>query len=240
MQAIQALKETQPEASESLMGQLSKLGRSLSSYEDYCQSTEQPPQLKRAHRQVQDVMHLLFPGSFSFRGKPLVSSSSESQISMSSTAYVESFQLGQHTVPRLFAGFWQLSSPAWGSGTAEKQEAALTTLVEHGITAADMADHYVSSREMKSMLKQFAIVLTSGQGDAELIYGDFRAKLSPDIRPKIFAATKWCVFHPIKVPMTRDYVLDAVRERVGRLGGIVQLLQFHWYDVSCDTTDLQP
>jgi aryl-alcohol dehydrogenase-like predicted oxidoreductase len=68
------------------------------------------------------------------------------------------------------------------------------------------------------------------QGDAELIYGDFRAKLSPDIRLKIFAATKWCIFHPVDVPFSRDWVLDAVRERVRRLGGTVQLLQFHWYD----------
>ena len=70
------------------------------------------------------------------------------------------------------------------------------------------------------------------QGDAELIYGDFRAKLSPDIRLKIFAATKWCIFRTVEVPFSRDWVLDAVRERVRRLGGTVQLLQFHWYDVS--------
>lgn len=77
----------------------------------------------------------------------------------------------------------------------------------------DMADHY---------------------GDAELIYGDFRNRLPADMRNAVHAATKWCVFGPIGQPVTTDYVLQAVKERSRRLGGRVELLQFHWHDVSGD------
>lgn len=75
----------------------------------------------------------------------------------------------------------------------------------------DMADHY---------------------GDAELIYGDFRNRLPADMRDAVHAATKWCVFGSIGQPVTTEYVLQAVRERSRRLGGRVELLQFHWHDVS--------
>lgn len=77
----------------------------------------------------------------------------------------------------------------------------------------DMADHY---------------------GDAELIYGDFRNRLPADMRDAVHAATKWCVFGPIGQPVTTQYVLQAVKERSRRLGGRVELLQFHWHDVSVD------
>lgn len=47
----------------------------------------------------------------------------------------------------------------------------------------------------------------------------------------IFGATKYCVFHPIKV--TPDVVMANVTERCQRLGSEkVDLLQFHWQDVS--------
>ena len=69
------------------------------------------------------------------------------------------------------------------------------------------------------------------QGDAELVYGDFRNRLAPDVKEQVYAATKWCVFKPIGVPVTKEYVLDAVKERCRRLGGPVDLLQFHWHDV---------
>ncbi|KAI1476198.1 Aldo/keto reductase [Daldinia eschscholtzii] len=122
---------------------------------------------------------------------------------------METFQLGAFDIPRLFNGLWQLSSPSWGSGTAQSQEAALLRAVEYGLTATDMADHY---------------------GDAELVYGEFRAKLTPEMRDTVYAASKWCVFSPVPKPITTSFVLDAVRERCRRLGGRVELLQFHWYD----------
>lgn len=65
-----------------------------------------------------------------------------------------------------------------------------------------------------------------------MIYGDFRNKLPADVKDKVFAATKWCVFGPIGQPATKKWVLAAVKERSRRLGGRVDLLQFHWYDVS--------
>lgn len=77
-------------------------------------------------------------------------------------------------------------------------------------------------------------------GDAELIYGDFRNRLPADMRDAVHAATKWCVFGPIGQPVTTQYVLQAVRERSRRLGGRVELLQFHWHDVSDYSLPLCP
>ncbi|OLN94142.1 Flagellar radial spoke protein 5, partial [Colletotrichum chlorophyti] len=113
--------------------------------------------------------------------------------------------------PRLFNGLWQLSSPAWGCGSDKRQEEELVRLVQAGFTAADMADHY---------------------GDAELVYGGFRNRLSPSVRSQVLAATKWCVFTPPTEPITSDWVLGKVKERYRRLGGRVELLQFHWHDYS--------
>lgn len=72
----------------------------------------------------------------------------------------------------------------------------------------------------------------SSQGDAELVYGDFRTRLPDQIQDKVYVATKWCIFGPLTRPVTADFVLEAVKERSRRLGGRVELLQFHWYDVS--------
>jgi hypothetical protein len=141
VQAIQALKESQVEASNSLKDQLSKLELSLSLCQKYCQATDQLFPLTRAQRQVRDVLQLLYPGCTDFTRKQ--TSDSNTRITISSVTSVETFQLGHQTVPRLFTGLWQLSSPAWGSSTAEKQELSLTKLVKNGLTAADMADHYV-------------------------------------------------------------------------------------------------
>lgn len=69
------------------------------------------------------------------------------------------------------------------------------------------------------------------QGDAELIYSEFRRKLPAEIRNTVYAATKWCIFGPLGRPVTTAFVLEGVRERSRRLGGRVELLQFHWYDV---------
>ncbi|KAF6803540.1 Flagellar radial spoke protein 5 [Colletotrichum sojae] len=113
--------------------------------------------------------------------------------------------------PRIFNGLWQLSSPAWGCRGAKRQEEELIRLVQAGFTATDMADHY---------------------GDAELVYGTFRNRLSPSIRSQVLAATKWCVFSPPTEPITTEFVLDKVKERYRRLGGRIELLQFHWHDYS--------
>lgn len=66
----------------------------------------------------------------------------------------ETFQLGGRTLPRLFSGLWQMSSPAWGAAPTSKIIAGFSTHVQNGFTAFDMADHY---------------------GDAEVIYVSYRA-----------------------------------------------------------------
>ncbi|KAI0549615.1 putative aryl-alcohol dehydrogenase [Xylaria curta] len=208
VQAIQALKESNPPKTEDLESHLVSLHSSLHQCRDYCkgyepQALEYP--FQRSERQVADVLHLFYPlrSTRSTVGEPAAA------LEVSAGEASETFPLGPFQLPRLFNGFWQLSSPAWGAGSADSQDAALTQLVQAGFTAADMADHY---------------------GDAELVYGHFRNRLPPQVKDKVFAATKWCVFGPIGHDVTEEWVLGAVKERCRRLGGRVELLQFHWYD----------
>jgi len=67
-------------------------------------------------------------------------------------------------------------------------------------------------------------------GDAELMYGSFRNQLPPKIGATVIACSKWCVFRAPDKPITPEFVLEAVTERSTRVGGRVELLQFHWYD----------
>ncbi|TQB74822.1 hypothetical protein MPDQ_004264 [Monascus purpureus] len=116
----------------------------------------------------------------------------------------ETFWLGDRELPRIFSGLWQLSGPAWGSAPASKIVSQFARHVGSGFTAFDMADHY---------------------GDAEIIFGRFRSSYPhPDA---IFAATKYCVFHPMTV--SREAVRANVTERCQRLQtDRIDLLQFHW------------
>ncbi|ORY35585.1 NADP-dependent oxidoreductase domain-containing protein [Naematelia encephala] len=119
-------------------------------------------------------------------------------------------KLGKVEVPRLFFGLWQLSSSAWGAASQEQCEDALSQLLSHGFTAADMADHYA---------------------DAELLFGRFRSRLSfPAQREPTVVATKYCQFAPIPADQVidRDWALERVLERSRRIGGTVDLLQVHW------------
>lgn len=148
VQAIQALKESKPKTTAALEEQIFALWTSLKECHDYCQNAQPEPltyPFLRPYRQVKDVLGYLYPESTRISS---VTEISKTQISVGlpKQDIVEKFALGPHQVPRLFNGLWQLSSPAWGSGTAEKQEVALTHLIECGLTATDMADHYVSSR----------------------------------------------------------------------------------------------
>ncbi|XXG95393.1 hypothetical protein Hte_001655 [Hypoxylon texense] len=209
VQAVQALKESRPEPSPELLSSLDSLLDSLKSCKEYCDDAT-PPMLfpfTRAGRQLRDVEEFLFPNA---TPTPRCDAVEPTRVAITTKATaLETFQLGSFVIPRLFNGLWQLSSPSWGSGTAESQEAALLYAVGRGLTAADMADHY---------------------GDAELIYGDFRSKLAPEIQSTLYAATKWCIFSAVSTPVTTSFVLSGVRERCRRLGGRVELLQFHWYD----------
>lgn len=123
---------------------------------------------------------------------------------MADAPALETTKLGSFTVPRVWTGLWQLSSPAWGTAPAGRIKREMLRHVKEGYTAFDMADHY---------------------GSAELLFGQFRQTLeSPDA---VVGATKWCVFAPTSI--TRTVVEDAVRERMERMKTErVDLLQFHW------------
>ncbi|KAI1500188.1 aldo/keto reductase [Biscogniauxia marginata] len=212
VQAMQALKESKPSPTTVLEQQLMSLVSSLQDCDTYCRNVEPHPltyPFARAERQVLDTLVILYPKSQS-RLKPEPSTTEVPSItSLSTENRLEYFMLGPIKVPRLFNGLWQLSSPAWGSATAEKQESALVHLTKSGFTATDMADHY---------------------GDAELVYGCFRNRVPQQLRKHICAASKWCVFSPVERPIDGEWVLGAVRERCRRVDGRVELLQFHWYD----------
>ncbi|RDW84490.1 hypothetical protein BP6252_02080 [Coleophoma cylindrospora] len=117
---------------------------------------------------------------------------------------IETFQLGPHTVPRVFGGLWQMSSPAWGTAPRSKIIKQFKKHVDAGFTAFDMADHY---------------------GDAEVVFGKFRS--SQPNPESIFCATKYCIFQPIAI--TKEVVEANIAQRAKRTNG-VDLLQFHWQD----------
>ncbi|CAD6457583.1 88330f61-7e73-476a-8972-baaa3f05151c [Sclerotinia trifoliorum] len=124
----------------------------------------------------------------------------------SSKSTLESFQLGSAEVPRMFMGLWQFSSPAWGSASRSKIDHHFRKHVDSGLIAYDMADHY---------------------GDAEVTFGQFRSVQEDS--EKIYCATKWAVFEPIKV--TKEVVDANISERLAAINSTtVELLQFHWQD----------
>ncbi|KIJ30479.1 hypothetical protein M422DRAFT_36543 [Sphaerobolus stellatus SS14] len=123
---------------------------------------------------------------------------------------VETVQLGPLTIPRIFNGLWQLSSPAWGTAPVNKIRQEMRRYVDSGFVAFDMADHY---------------------GSAEQIFGSFRASLSPEKQSHIICATKWCIFQPTNP--TPQFVLHGIQERLARTGTqTLDLLQLHWSDYS--------
>ncbi|KAJ3999437.1 aldo-keto reductase [Lentinula boryana] len=211
VQAIQALKESQPSRTEELRSKLLELQQALLTCDAYSLEKGLSRPFTRARVQLDDAYSWFFPGTLSlynpdYQARSRISERSYLHTSAEAISYTS---LGILEVPRLFNGLWQLSSPAWGSATSEQQNAALGQLLEAGLLAADMADHY---------------------GDAELVYGLFRASLPPPIVNKVIAATKWCIFRQPEVEITRQFVMEAVQERSRRLGGRIELLQFHWYD----------
>ncbi|KAI0536077.1 putative aryl-alcohol dehydrogenase [Xylaria digitata] len=201
VQAMQALKEVDPSKDEGLESELVKLQLSLQECRHYCKA-HKPGALdypfQRSERQVADVLHIFYPN------RPALDKTGDdsfSHLEISVGQATETFPLGPFQLPLLFNGLWQLSSSAWGAGSASSQDAALAQLLETGMAASD-----------------------------KLVYGHFRNRLPPQVKNKVFAATKWCVFKPIGREVTNEWVLEAVQERCRRLGGRVELLQFHWYD----------
>lgn len=117
---------------------------------------------------------------------------------------IETFKVAGESLPRLFSGLWQLSSPSWGTASTHKIRQQFSAYAAKGFTAYDMADHY---------------------GDAEVVFGKFRASCSNP--GALFGATKYCVFTPTNI--TREVVQANVTERCQRMSSThIDLLQFHW------------
>ncbi|KAK7050905.1 hypothetical protein VNI00_005017 [Paramarasmius palmivorus] len=213
VQAVQALKETlaasSPEKQQLLQARLAlaELSNAIYACDNYCSSRSLSYPFGRAQHQVQDFLATLEPTAYIRRCT--VHLQLDVSVDQTVSTSLEQTRIGTLTVPRLFNGLWQMSSPAWGWASSIKQTAALAQLIQCGLLATDMADHY---------------------GDAELIYGGFRNCLRPEVREQVIAASKWCVFRPIEGPITAHTVLDAVQERAVRLKGRIDLLQFHWND----------
>ncbi|KAJ4477191.1 aldo/keto reductase [Lentinula aciculospora] len=215
VQAMQALKESRPSKTGDLRSKLVDLQQALFTCDTYSLEQKLTRPFIRARVQVDDAYSWLFPDSAlhipEHQVESRISEWASLRTNAGSTATFLHTSLGTLLVPRLLNGLWQLSSPAWGSATSKEQNAALGRLVEAGLLATDMADHY---------------------GDAELVYGLFRASLPPAIAGTVVAATKWCVFRQLEVEVSAQFVMEAVKERSRRLGGRIELLQFHWYDYS--------
>ncbi|KAK7040302.1 hypothetical protein VNI00_009770 [Paramarasmius palmivorus] len=211
VQAVQALKESRPVLTDEHREDLIQLYSALDECETYCGTKQLSYPFHRARRQVEDLLSLQFPDFSPRPTSGLCKNVTKPTVTIDPRHFnrLEYTMLGSVRVPRLINGLWQLSSPAWGSASSEKQCAALGQLVEAGLVAADMADHY---------------------GDAELIFGSFRNNLTMDIRESIVVATKWCVFRPLGKTINTELVRDAVMERWKRIGGRIELLQFHWYN----------
>lgn len=142
VQSIQALKESGEAPSHELERLLRELLSRLEECRQYCENVGLEYLFGRAERQLRDVLVYLFPE----HADDIIYTSPEDRldIKLKANLPVEMYRLGTFDVPRLFNGFWQLSSPAWGSGTTKQQTISLTDLVEAGLIASDMADHYVS------------------------------------------------------------------------------------------------
>ncbi|KAK7552346.1 putative general stress protein [Phyllosticta citricarpa] len=102
---------------------------------------------------------------------------------------IEPFHIGSRSVPRLFVGLRQCSSPQWGTAPLSKIKKHFQALVEAGFTAFDMDDHY---------------------GDAELLFGRFRTRCED--RDRIYCATKICLFE--KVDPTNEEMNAALAQRI--------------------------
>lgn len=155
VQAVQALKESKPNTTsgtedDPLLASLNALLVDFNRCATYCSSSFLKYPFTRAERQVRDVVGFLYPKeALPPSSMPLLRPIEVDLSKKADSKNVETFRVGPFEMPRLFNGLWQLSSPAWGSGSAEAQEAALTQLVvDAGFSAADMADHYVRNPPM--------------------------------------------------------------------------------------------
>ena len=155
VQALQALKETKPAREPALAAELQDVLAQLVACQEYCRegAPASPAPLRypfaRAARAVRDYLASVAPADQApLPLLPAASTDVTGSIAMvalpaEDDSRVQTFDLGPYRMPRLFNGLWQMSSTAWGSASAEAQEEALQRLVATGLTATDMADHYV-------------------------------------------------------------------------------------------------
>jgi hypothetical protein len=149
IQAVQAIKES-PSRPSDLSTSLLDLLNAVQSCTDYSKAKSLSSPYARAIPQIRDIIALLYPGT------PLPATISGEGTEQGKLEVVlkegvngiEYVQLGKEgsglRIPRMFNGFWQMSSPAWGSASGRKIDEALVDLVENGLVGSDMADHYVS------------------------------------------------------------------------------------------------
>lgn len=137
---MQALKESAPEKSTKLKEDLQALLASFSSCQTYCTNSKLEYPFVRAERQVRDTLQLFYPDSAI---QQVTSDADRIHLTLPPDEAVDKFTLGSRQLPCLFNGLWQLSSPAFGVGNSDQQQQKLVKLVEAGLVAADMADHYV-------------------------------------------------------------------------------------------------
>lgn len=146
---MQALKESTAD-SKTLKAPLTELLDAFVRCSRYCAHANLPYPFRRPERQVQDTLARIFPSKVD----QIATSTSRDdkqgsliQATLPENSAVEKFTLGASQVPRLFNGLWQLASPSWGAGNTDSQEKALVNLIQSGLVAADMADHYVSEHQ---------------------------------------------------------------------------------------------
>lgn len=144
VQAVTALEKTIPSSNgsrkiaERERGSLEELLRSLRACRSNWRESQQPFPLERG---LGAVLGLLDLSNCSRDG---ATSQIALDLNMSPQARVgiETFEVHGITVPRLFCGLWQLSSPSWGTAS---HSAIMTQFLQHvhaGFSAFDMADHY--------------------------------------------------------------------------------------------------
>lgn len=142
---MQALKESSPERTPTLRSDLLALLTAFRPCKAYCAEKKLSYPLGRAERQVRDTLELFFPEAAAAQASA-IDESQRIHVELPSDDAVEKFTLGDRQLPRLFNGFWQLSSPAFGVGRSDQQQQSLVRLVQKGLVAADMADHYVRNQ----------------------------------------------------------------------------------------------
>jgi hypothetical protein len=162
---------------------------------------------------------LLYRGQVQNGGNPLTNGFHSTKIAL------ESFELGSAEVPRMFMGLWQFSSPAWGTAARGKIDRHFRKHVDAGLIAYDFADHYGDAEVTFVSSPLFRVLRTQ----LICIQGQFRS--AQGNAENIFGATKWAVFQPIHV--TKEVVDENIAERLTAIHAkSVDLLQFHWQDVS--------